>query len=456
MNAQRWLLVSALLLGAVHQLVLPPWMGEDEPWHFDYVTNVSKGHRPLAAWELGEHWKKEWLAEHPAGIWWATYLLDDLTIEEAYETQGAIVASMRAEHFSERVDHDPRAADPKTWDEFQGSGGHYHSYTQPGLYYVLSGALLSASGTADAVTGLYWVRGLSLLGYLLVVWITISLARLVTTDERLVLLAGIVVAWWPMHARQAAVVTNDVLVKVFVGVVILCCARFAKHRGGWRDLALAVVFLAAGLLTKTTAAGAVGALGASLLLARGLSRRTRWLAFVGVLGLVVAVGTLWLLTSNNAVPRTLERLIERVSRGASPTKLRQLLVTAVGTTNWESRWLHPGVYQAVGFALLAGFVVALGRTVRSAAGVSPRMVVFCLLTALAQIALIVLHGEAHGRYLFPVLPALAVLIAVGFGSALPARWRDASFVGTVLLFGLFETWFLWGELVPNHYLVWGS
>ena len=92
MNAKRWLLVAASLLGAVHLLLLPPWMGEDEPWHFDYVKNVAEGHRPLAAWELGEIWKKEWLAEHPAGVWWATYHLADLAPEEAYATQAEIVA----------------------------------------------------------------------------------------------------------------------------------------------------------------------------------------------------------------------------------------------------------------------------------------------------------------------------------------------------------------------------
>lgn len=455
MNAARWLLLSALCLGLVHLLILPPWMGEDEPWQFDYVENVARGHRPLAAWELGPMWKKERLGEHPAGVLWATYQLADLTPEEAYATQAEIVGSMRAEHFGERVDHDPRAAEPRTWDEFQGRGGHYHAYAQPGLYYLLVGNLLKVGAGWEIRSRLYLARAFSLLCYLGVVWIAIALTRLATSDRRTIFLAGLLAAWWPMHVRQAAVVNNDVLVKTFVGLTILCSARFALRDAGWRHLALAGLFLLAGLATKTTAVGAVGVIGLALLFARRVSPRVRWIAFGGVLALLAVAAVSWFAINNNAIPHTLERFVQRVSQGASPQKLEHLLVTAVGTTNWESRWLPSAFYPALGIFVSVGAALALVRLTRRTDELQRRAILFCLGTVGAQIGLIVLHGEAHGRYLFPMIPAIAALLAVGY-TAFEARLRTVPFVVAAAVVLLFETWFLWGELVPNHYLIWGA
>jgi len=263
---------------------------------------------------------------------------------------------MRANRFCERVDHDPRHADPDTWDELQGSGGHFHSYNQPRAYYFLAGALVALSGASDVETGLLVARLLSLVCYLAVVGLTLAFARLVTSDDRVVLLAGVVAAWLPMHVRQAAVVNNDVLVKVFVAASLFFSARFVSERSGLRDLALAALLLGAGLLTKTTAAGAIAVLGAAILLHPGLPRRVRTVAVAVVVGLAIAAVLYWGVSNNAAMPRTFERFLARFEQGRSAQKLRLLLVTAVGTTNWESRWLAGWVYTLVGTVLVIGGV----------------------------------------------------------------------------------------------------
>ena len=38
------LLIAAVLHGLVYMLLLPPWMGEDEPWHVEYAHHLSTGH----------------------------------------------------------------------------------------------------------------------------------------------------------------------------------------------------------------------------------------------------------------------------------------------------------------------------------------------------------------------------------------------------------------------------
>ncbi len=40
------LLVAALLHAAAFLVLLPPWMGEDEPWQVEFASHVAAGHAP--------------------------------------------------------------------------------------------------------------------------------------------------------------------------------------------------------------------------------------------------------------------------------------------------------------------------------------------------------------------------------------------------------------------------
>ena len=46
------LLIAAVLHGLVYMLLLPPWMGEDEPWHVEYAHHLSTGHLPWGGIEM--------------------------------------------------------------------------------------------------------------------------------------------------------------------------------------------------------------------------------------------------------------------------------------------------------------------------------------------------------------------------------------------------------------------
>ena len=45
-RARSLLLIAAVFHGLVYVLLLPAWMGEDEPWHVEYTHHLATGHVP--------------------------------------------------------------------------------------------------------------------------------------------------------------------------------------------------------------------------------------------------------------------------------------------------------------------------------------------------------------------------------------------------------------------------
>ena len=74
----------------------------------------------------------------------------------------------------------------------------------------------------------------------------------------------------------------------------------------------------------------------------------------------------------------------------------------------------------------------------------------------AQLMLLILRGTALGRYWMPALPAFGVALSAGFLGPFSDRWRDRATLVVLVLFVLYEGWFLWGALIVNHYLIWGA
>ena len=70
--------------------------------------------------------------------------------------------------------------------------------------------------------------------------------------------------------------------------------------------------------------------------------------------------------------------------------------------------------------------------------------------------MIILRGVSAGRYLFPVLPAAAVLLAVGSHALGPKFTRKRVAAGLVIGLIAFDAMFLWRGLLVEQYLVWGD
>jgi len=450
----RLLLVAAFLHGLAFVLLLPPWMGEDEPWHVEYAHHIADGHLPVD----GQAMTLEGLEEVSHSQMQMRRELGGLETAELAATQHDILESMRANHFWARVDWASWGGGAETFDQVAPDLTAAH---QPPLYYLLSGQVLRLLGSGDVEREMWIERGLSLLAYLAVVLAAYALASRVSDDPWIAITAAALVAWWPMHARQAAVANNDVLVKVFTAWALVMGAELARSGITTKRIAWIVVLCVAGFATKTTAAGVVAPIGLALLWRGGQRAGTMgWKVRAGlILGLASLAGltlVMWFNSSNPAVPHSVANLKGRIQTALAPEFWSEFSRTTVGAFNWYSRDLASGVHVAVRFGLLLGLAGAALALVVKRSGIDRRVLFFCALAAITQIALVGLRGVAAGRYMMPMITAFGVLLAVGWMAVLPEGWRRR--VGALLITALliFDGIFITTGLIWNQYGVWGS
>jgi 4-amino-4-deoxy-L-arabinose transferase-like glycosyltransferase len=453
-GALRLVLLAALLHGLAHLLLLPAWMGEDEPWHVEYAHYVAAGHPPFGGVVLEES-MLERLSPSQAQV---LRHLGGVTDGELHATQRAILASMREHGFWHRVDWAASGAGAETFDQVS---PYFTATHQPPLYYVLGGLLLRVAGGGDVLREMWLLRALALLAYLVVVRLAWAVGERLGGGTTLAAACALVVAWWPMHARQAAVVNNDVLVKVFTSWALLVALDVARE--GWtRRRALAgAAALGLALASKTTGVGALVPLGLAAAaragrgrLRGGLGRKAVVLGAVGLLLALVPVA--YLLGNNPAIPRTLENVVLRLAHVVRGEFWDGLLRKAVGSFGWEERPLADGVHVAVRWTLAGLGLGVLAALARRTEGLRRGAVLLCGSALAAQLAVIGLRGVATGRYASPQVVAFGALVAVGALGALPERLRPRALVALGLALLALDAAFLWGGLVWNQYGVWGA
>ena len=452
------IIIAALIHGLSYFLLLPAWMGEDEPWHVEYAHHISTGHMPWGGIEMHGAARPE---DDDRRIMALSQLqvrrrLGGLRAHEISETQEAILGSMKEESFYRRVDFAPWPGGTENFDQVQDAFTATH---QPPLYYMIGAAAIKILGAKTPLEELYVMRAIALVCYLALVSLTILIARLMTKDVWLVALAGFICAWIPMHARQAAVVNNDVLAKLIGGALIFAATRQLTKEKRELDLpsiAWLIALIVVAFLTKTTVFGCVLCAGIAYVTAPARGDAGKTLAASLACGGVLAVGYgYWRATHSPSLPTSWGQLSERLGQGLSGTNFSELWRTSVGAFNWYSRDLQAGVtsFALIGFSLL---LLAGLWQLRRPSGLDRGVLIFCLLTALTQFGLIALRGVSAGRYLFPVLPALAILLAVGATNLGPKITRHKVIAGVVIAFIALDAVFLWRGLLVEQYLVWGS
>lgn len=453
----RWVLMAALLHGLAYLFAVAPWMGEDEPWHLEYATHVAQLHRPWGGKP----------AQYGAGAaidertLWATSQLQmrrrvaGVSEEELAQRQREILRSMAEHDYFRRVDWAGAAYERSDFDQVE---PFFTASSQPPGYYLVLGAWLFPVRNASIDVQLAWARALSLAVYLATVWIVLQLARAAFSDRSLVIAATLAFAWFPMNARLGAVVNNDVLARTLGALVLMLCARRLAGDESRRNFALAAAAVALGLLVKSTVMSLAGVLYVTLALGANSGPKRARLALVSLAGAAVLAGVLWIWHTQHSpvLPRNLDAFLLRIERGASLATFRELWHTFVGGFNWYSREMSNASYTlAAVIAGLAG-LSAFSALFHTRRGVSRRVLGLCFALLGFQVLLVVLRGEGQGRYLMPALAALAVIFAVGLIGPFSNFRRPAALKLFVLLLFVYDALFLWGGLVPNEYLVWGS
>jgi hypothetical protein len=466
-STTRWIAIAAILHGLAFWLLLPAWMGEDEPWHVEYASYVADGHSPFGMQDLSN---EEWVTALESAPYREVQIrrrFPGLTSGQVSLRQGEIVQSMADVGFSSRVDWSPPLVGAM---EFDSLAPNFSSIHQPPLYYGVLGALGGALGQGQPRKLMNLGRGLSLSAYALVVLLTFLIARRVLSTEAGALLAASFAMLLPMHARQAAVVNNDVLAKLLSAVLlflVLGRARLPKAR--------LVLIACLSLLTLATKPTTVVVVVVSILIALlptreslyAPSTRTPRSSRLQVAILLLGLGgaaALYVTTLDHGpvISNTWMNFVGRLRGSFSIDFLMSLLGTSAGSFNWQSRPLAPALVMVLGALVCVAAVLFLRANFGLASSMDAeqsrqrKLVRICLLIVVAQVALIALRGVPIGRYLAPALPAMCILVGSLAALRAPSHRAPGILLAAFLLLVAFSSYFLWAGLVFNQYVVLGS
>ena len=377
------LLYALLALG--YAVRTPVWQNPDEPAHYNYVVQVAET-GTLPTLQPGD---------------WDARLLDRL--KNGQLAPGDSIATIRYEGW------------------------------QPPLFYVLAAPVVWLDRAAAVERQLLDLRLLDALfgGLTLVVG---YLAARQVLPLSLALAVPLVMAGVPMFTAVAAGLSAEPLANLMAAVLVLVLLRSLRRRQlGWRWALGVGVLLGLGLLTKL-ALGLFVPLCVALVVVRGERRVREAVVLLGSLGLVLVPWLVHQVTSYGWTdPLATQRHAAVVADqprfpGLSPDYVRDF-----GTISFHSFWAQFG-WMAIpaperlywmwgGLVLLAlgGLLIRLVR--RRWQPVWLMLVATVALAGLAYVAYNLMFLQLQGRYLFPALVPLAILLVVGWSAWFPRRLR---------------------------------
>lgn len=281
----------------------------------------------------------------------------------------------------------------------------------------------------------YWpIRNARLVTVLMSIVTVIVCARIgfeATDRADTALLTAAIVAFLPQFTFRGSQVSNDALLTAMAACAIWGMVRIVRRGFTWRCGVVTAAALAAAWLTKVNALCLVPAFVAVILTEPAPWRKR--LAYLSVTGVMLALVAPWSIRNvmlygdvfalgamRSAVPLL---IVERafVSDYWLTRFPREVFKTFVGYFGHASVKLPRLLY----LAWLAFFAVAGAGLMRR--DVISKRLALILLTAIAGALAILLRinlqfDQPQGRYLFPVLPAIALMIALGLESwRAPAR-----------------------------------
>jgi len=225
-----WFLAAAALNGLVYLLLVAPWMGEDEPWQFEFASYIADGHTPWGGTPIvpAGPGQPDLRQATSSSQLQALRGVGGVTREEIAARQTEILESMRAHGYYRRVDW---AGVDEGRANFDAVVLNSTATIYPPLYFLAAGTWMRLWGAQGVEARLWCARWLSWLLYVGTVAAALAFARTLFDDERVALCVAALVAFLPMSARQAALVNNDVLAKFLSAVVLWLAARWLTRRG---------------------------------------------------------------------------------------------------------------------------------------------------------------------------------------------------------------------------------
>jgi len=406
----RWLLGSTILvyliLALLYAVYTPAWQAPDEPAHYNYVQYVAEQHR-FPVLKPGDY---------PA----------------------AYLEEIKAAHFPPEMTIAPIR----------------YEFHQPPLYYLLAVPVYTLFGDALLPLRLFSAA----IGALLLLVVYWTMRELAPNRPRLALGAIAFVAFLPMHLAMTAAINNDTLAELFLATVLLLAIRYLKQAGSppeeEKDTRLLVLLgftTGLGLVTKSSfyiapplvlLAIVVRALWldeASPSITHGLGSLALYLLPAGLalpwwlrnIALYGGPDFLGLGRHDQVVVGQL-RTAEFIAEHGVVQLVRDFFATSLcsfwGQFGWMGVLLDQRLYQALAIAstlALIGFLIwAIRIWHRRKELPKWQWAAGCLLTlaGLFTLASYVWYNtnflQHQGRYLFPALVPISLVVTLGWREAL--------------------------------------
>jgi Dolichyl-phosphate-mannose-protein mannosyltransferase len=279
------------------------------------------------------------------------------------------------------------------------------------------------------------------------------------------LLAGGLLAFLPEFAFRGMNISNDAMVAFLAAAGTYGIVRLLRRGFSWQVAVATALCAALALLAKVNGI-AIGIVLGGLILALPAPwpvrlKRAALVPAAFLIAIPWAVHNMLLYgdpLASNAIAAILPGLVDR------KTLLSPYFVSAFPSDLWHSfvgmfGWMNvappPAIYEAfAGIGILAGCGL-MWRLIRRGVQPKPYAVIAALTLMVAlSIALLVrlnlTFTQPQGRLLFPALPALSILVALGL-EALPgwSRWLSC---GTVLAAAALNLFVLTKVIVPQYWM----
>jgi 4-amino-4-deoxy-L-arabinose transferase-like glycosyltransferase len=430
-----WLILALhLALGVLYSVVTPAWEAVDEPGHYQYVEYVAL-QRALP----------------PAG---------DALLPRVGGSSGTqpplyyLLAAIPV------IFVQPPAQDDFRLNRYAGSGS-----AEFGVNMVVHDFAAEAFPWSGQLLALHLARLVSVIlstvgvfyVYLLARWVFVGRPALTAT-------ATAIAAFLPQYLFIGGAVTNDILIAVLACAALYYAARVALEPARVGDLIGLGVSLGLALVTKNTAVGLIpsaiiAALAAGVRELRAGQTRRLLVGILAVATIILALAGWWFGRNLSAYGALLSRDQDTVSRlmaglrqpadffaglswSSMPDALWYGFQTFWGTFGWANVGMPAVIYQIIAVVCVAALWSCLLRLVWPLPDRRLlRSILFLGFSAgvltLAPFGREVVRGlpTLSGRFLFPTLPAVSILLTIGLLWWAPrlAQKALAAFLCAVLL-----------------------
>ncbi|GIW06205.1 MAG: hypothetical protein KatS3mg060_1010 [Dehalococcoidia bacterium] len=452
----RWWPVGVLigLLAFAHAglyaALVPLWQAPDEPAQVEYILLVAQRGRPTEDLDLG--------------------------------IQRRIVADLVARDFFRFAGGQRPPPDDLSFEAVWPGQARYVG-RQP-AYFLAAAVLVRAFPDAPVAVQVYTVRAFSALLFGLTVAAIFATGRVLFPRRPLLAVAAaLAAALLPMPAYLGGAVNNDNLANLLGATAFLVIA-LAERRGYRPEWVFALVGLAIlALYTKRTTLIFIPLIALVLGLAiwrQGWRARAAGgaIALLGLVALVAAIETFPPLRDTvayiadryfaNASVESNLAAIEGISPawqnvvGSFLTYAAPFFQSSIGLFGWLDVPLAPVWYLLIGLVLLVALIGAAVFALRSfpalddAGRAGLRWLSVGLALSFALVFVYALYfsqdGTApQGRYLFPSLSPLLLLLTAGLAEVTPRFARSAALVAGIWLLLLLDAVAIFGAIIPEYY-----